>query len=101
MCGISDEKRLLSVNKLTLTKALESSQSMELAKKSTEVLSTAKSEIEVGAEEGCIYATACSKPGNLQCSCCGKRGHVQVKYHFKDYTCMSNLWCSGSLAKYV
>ena len=40
VCGISNEQiqhRLLSENKLTLTKALELSQSMELAKKSTEV----------------------------------------------------------------
>ena len=82
VCGISDEqiqRRLLSENKLTLTKALELAQSMELAKKSTEVLSTAKSEIEAGAEEGGVHAVtaARSKPGNLQCSCCGKRGHVQ------------------------
>ena len=92
VCGISDEqiqRRLLSENKLTLTKALELAQSMELAKKSTEVLSTAKSEIEAGAEEGGVHAVtaARSKPGNLQCSCCGKRGHVQGKCRFKDYKC--------------
>ena len=92
VCWISDEqiqRRLLSENKLTLTKALELAQSMELAKKSTEVLSTAKSEIEAGAEEGGVHAVtaARSKPGNLQCSCCGKRGHVQGKCRFKDYKC--------------
>ena len=92
VCGISDEqiqRRLLSENKLTLNKALELAQSMELAKKSTEVLSTAKSEIEAGAEDGGVHAVtaARSKPGNLQCSCCGKRGHVQEKCRFKDYKC--------------
>ena len=92
VCGISDEqiqRRLLSENKLTLTKTLELAQSMELAKKSTEVLSTAESEIEAGAEEGGVHAVtaAHSKPGNLQCSCCGKRGHVQGKGRFKDYKC--------------
>lgn len=93
VCGLRSEaaqRKLLTVENLTLTKAIEISVSMELAAKEAQQLSasTAKVLKIAGAEDSSPTRPCyrCGQPGHsaaecwckdLDCHACGKKGHVE------------------------